>query len=169
MNADPNPHRLRQALRQGDPAAHEPGLAADEARAMRRAMLAAAPAPRRRAVWVPLAAAGVAALLAVILAVAFGPWHRPTVPGSPVRMAAVPTPAAAPPVPAPETVRISRPARRHSSRVLRPARTPEASPNPPNPLDGPASLTASLPVREIQFSTPGGTRVIWTLSPKDAR
>jgi hypothetical protein len=30
-------------------------------------------------------------------------------------------------------------------------------------------LVASLPVREIQFSTPGGTRVIWELPAQDGR
>ncbi|HEV7506419.1 MAG TPA: hypothetical protein VGS07_16065 [Thermoanaerobaculia bacterium] len=169
MNADQHPEpsdRLRQALRQGDPAAHEPGLTADEVHTIRRAVLTAAPEPRRQTAWFPLVATGAAALLALALAVAFGPWHRPQAPKSPVQMAAVPTPVAAPlvpPVMTPQPVKSSRPARRHSVRATQ---APEALPKPPN--DSPI-LMASLPVREIQFSTPGGTRVIWELSPKDSR
>jgi len=54
-----------------------------------------------------------------------------------------------------------RPARRH--RLLRAPKTL------PIRQDNAPVLTASLPVREIQFSTPGGTRVIWELSGKDSR
>jgi hypothetical protein len=167
MNADPNPDRLSQVLRQGDPAAHEPGLTADEAHAIRRAVLNASPEPRRQMAWFPLVATGTAALLALALAVAFGPWHRPPAPGSPVplpvRVAAVPTPMATPSVPqAPELVpvKISRPMHR------RPVRVHKLSPIRQN--DAPM-LVASLPVREIQFSTPGGTRVIWELPTQDGR
>jgi hypothetical protein len=164
MNADPNPDRLRQVLRLGDPAAPEPGLTADEAHAMRRAVLTAIPEPRRRFAWLPLAA-GTAALLVLALAVALGPWRRP--PASPAQVAAVPTPAAAPSVPSTTTARgpveLSRPERR------RPVRAPKALPVRPIRQDEPPRLAASPPVREIQFSTPGGTRVIWELSTKDAR
>jgi hypothetical protein len=174
MNADTNPDRLRQALRQGDPAAQEPGLTLDEVHAMRRTVLTAAPEPRRLMAWFPLVATGAAALLALALAVAFGPWHRPPAPGSPVQapvqVAAVPTPAAASPVPpvtAPVPVKVSRPARRHPVRTVRVP--PHALPVPPIRQDDAPVLMASLPVREIQFSTPGGTRVIWELSGKDVR
>ena len=170
MNADLHPEnsdRLRQALRQGDPAAHEPGLTADEIHTLRRAVLTAAPEARRQMGWFPLVATGTAALLALALAVAFGPWHRPPVSRSPVQapvqVAAVPTPAVAPTVPsatAPVPVKISRPARRRPVRSLKVL---------PKRQDDAPMLVASLPVREIQFSTPGGTRVIWELSPKDSR
>jgi len=165
MNANQNlrlPDRLREILRQGDPAAQETGLTLDEVHAMRRAVLTAAPEPRRGGLWFPVMATGAAALLALALAVAFGPWHRTPAPSAPVRMAAVPTPTAAPsvpPAPAPVPVKI-RPARRH------PVRAPKVS---PIHRDDSPMLTASLPVREIQFSTPGGTRVIWELSGKDSR
>ena len=170
MNAETNPDRLRQALRQGDPASGEPGLTADEVHAMRRAVLTAAPEPRRRMAWFPVVATGAAALVALALAVAFGPWHRPPVSGSPVQapvqVATVPTPPAAPPVPpavAPVPVKISGPAHRHPARTLRAVR---ARKDLPVHQDDAPVLTASLPVREIQFSTPGGTRVIWELSGK---
>ncbi len=170
MNADTNPDRLRHILRQGDPAANEPGLTPEEVHAMRRAVLTAAPEPRRQRAWLPLVATGAAALLTLALAVAFGLWYRPQAPGSPVQapvqVGAVPTPTAAPAVTAPAPVRISTPASRHPARAMRAVR---ARKDPPvHQADAPV-LTASLPVREIQFSTPGGTRVIWELSGKDVR
>lgn len=166
MNADTNPDRLRQSLRQGDPAAGEPGLTADEVHAMRRTVLTASPEPRRQIAWFPLAATGAAALLALALAVAFGPWHRPPVSGSPVQapvqVAAVPTPAVAPAAPSlPAPVKISRAAHRHPKKAVR---SPRALPE--QHRDETPVLVASLPVREIQFSTPGGTRVIWELTGK---
>jgi len=174
MNADTNPDRLRQTLRQGDPSAGEPGLTVDEVHAMRRAVLTAIPEPRRPMAWFPLAATGAAALLALALAVAFGPWHRPPAPGSPgqaqLQVAAVPTPAVAPAAPAltaPVPVKISRPASRHPVRAVRAVRVRKDLPAE-RQEDTPV-LTASLPVREIQFSTPGGTRVIWELTGKDGR
>ena len=169
MNADTNPDRLRQALRQGDPAAEEPGMTPDEAQAMRRAVLTAIPEPRRRAAWIPLVATGAAALLALALGVAFGPWHRPPVSRSQMQVAAVPVPTSAvtPAAPAVQAappqapVKSSRPARRHHPK--RAVRAPRVLPI--RPTESPV-LVASLPVREIQFSTPGGTRVIWELSGK---
>jgi hypothetical protein len=169
MNADPNPDRLSQVLRRGDPAAHEPGLTQDEAHAMRRAVLNASPEPRRQMAWFPLVATGTAALLALALAVAFGPWHRPPVSHPQIQVAAVPTPAVTPAVPSVPAatsqapVKSSRPAHRRSKRVVRAPRV-----LPIRPTESPV-LVASLPVREIQFSTPGGTRVIWELSGKDVR
>ncbi|MFY9820008.1 MAG: hypothetical protein WAM82_01415 [Thermoanaerobaculia bacterium] len=168
MNANSNPDRLRQVLRQGDPAAQEPGLTADEVHAMRRAVLAAIPEPRRQVLGLlgfPGVALATAAALVLALAVAFGPWHRTPAPSrpAPVRVAAVPNPAVTPSVPpatAPVPVKTSRPAHRRPVRALKslPVRQDDA------PL-----LRASLPVREIQFSTPGGTRVIWELNTGVAR
>ncbi|HSS78517.1 MAG TPA: hypothetical protein VLV54_17460 [Thermoanaerobaculia bacterium] len=166
MNTDSNPDRLREVLKLGDPVAQEPGLTADEFHAMRRVVLTATPEPRRQVAWLPVVATGSAVLLALALAVALGPWHRSPAPGAPaqppVQVAAVPTPRAATPVtqiapavPAPEPGKSST----HGHR--RPAR--ERKTLPIHQDDAPL-LTASLPVREIQFSTPGGTRVIWELA-----
>src|SRR5258705_542536 len=102
MNTDSNPDRLREVLKLGDPMAQEPGLTADEFHAMRRAVLTATPEPRHQVAWLPVVATGSALLLALALAVALGPRHRPSAPGtpaqSPVQMAAVPTPRVASPV-----------------------------------------------------------------------
>ena len=171
MNADTKPDRLREILRLGDPAAQEPGLIADEIHAMRRAVLTATPEPRRQLSWFPLVATGTAALLALALAVTFGPWHRSPAPGSPtqtrVQVAVVPTPVAAPPVTQKATAVPALEPGKGSTHARRPARVRKVLPIHQN--DAPATLTASLPVREIQFSTPGGTRVIWELSAGNAR
>jgi len=171
MNADTKPDRLREILRLGDPAAQEPGLIADEIHAMRRAVLTATPEPRRQLSWFPLVATGTAALLALALAVTFGPWHRSPAPGSPtqtrVQVAVVPTPVAAPPVTQKATaVPALEPGKENTRWHRRSARARKAL---PNHQDDAPLLTASLPVREIQFSTPGGTRVIWELSAGNAR
>lgn len=168
MNTEPNPDRLRQVLRQGDPAAQEPGLSDHEVHAMRRAVLTATAEPRRRLAWFPLIATGTAALA---LAVAFGPWHRAPAPSSPmkslVQVAAVSPPLASRPAvqatavaPLQEPVKRSKPVHRHGVRTRKVL---------PIHHDDAPTLTASLPVREIQFSTPGGTRVIWELSGGSAR
>ncbi|HEX3555918.1 MAG TPA: hypothetical protein VIA62_22095 [Thermoanaerobaculia bacterium] len=167
-----NDDRLHQILRQGDPAAQDAALSADEARAMRRTVLTAVPEPRRRRGWLPALATAAAAMLVLALAVTHGPWHwTPAAPpAAPVRVAAVPTPPVAPVVPSvtviPVTpsqvpVKSSRPARRHP-----PVRAARVLPAPPAAAP---VLVASLPVREIRFSTPGGTRVIWELAAKDSR
>ncbi len=166
-----NDDRLRQILRQGDPAAQDAALSGDEAQAMRRAVLTAVPEPRRRLVWLPAVATGAAAMLALVLAVTHGPWHgTPAPPPPPVRVAAVPSsppPAVAPlapfapAVPPQEPVKSSRPARRLHVR-RRAASMAVASASTPPDLAAPEPA-----VREVQFSTPGGTRIIW-VSPSNA-
>jgi hypothetical protein len=166
-----NDERLRQILRHGDPASGDAGLTPDEVRALRRTVLTAIPERRRRLAWLPAAAAAAMALL--LLALALRPWHG--TPAPPPRVAALPTPAPAPTIaptiapvtaptpaaiaataaPSPEPPKRSRPARRRAVRE-------------------PRIALASLPearepaVREIRFSTPGGTRVIWQLPIKDS-
>ena len=56
--------RLRDLLRQGDPAAGEPGLSTEEIHAMRRAVLTAAP-ERRRFGLIPTLATGAAVTVAL--------------------------------------------------------------------------------------------------------
>ncbi|MBW8873534.1 MAG: hypothetical protein JF614_01105 [Acidobacteria bacterium] len=160
-----NDDRLRQILREGDPAAQDTALSEDEAHAMRRMVLTAIPEPRRRLVWLPALATGAAALLVLALAVSHGPWHRtPAPPAPPVRVAAAPAPAIAPPPPlapaAPhqEPVKSSRPARRlHVRHHAASMAVASVSKQPALAASGPA-------VREVQFSTPGGTRIIWVSS-----
>ena len=106
----------RTALRAGDPAVHAQ-LSADDAQAMRRAVLAAVPDPAQRVgrVWVqPLLVAATIALMIGTGAVA---GHR------------------------------------------------AAMPQPPAPsVDGAAVDSDEQPTRQLQFATPGGTRIIWVFN-----
>jgi hypothetical protein len=153
--------RLRAILRKGDPAAGDPGLPAEELQAMRRAMLSAVPEPRRRGWLVPVLAA--AAVLALATALALGLWRtesrpeplaiaRPVQPTPSPRPPAVQVPAApeAPVRTAEKTEGVERPRKR---------RTPRPAPPAPEPV---RTVVAQ---HQIQFSTPGGTRVIWVPNP----
>jgi hypothetical protein len=169
MNDGPIHERLRQILREGDPATQDAGLTPDEIHATRRTVLTAIPESRRRLGWLPLGIAGFAGTAALILLV-LGPWHRPAtvprVPQAAPRMATVATPAPAPSeapepaVPSERPVKSPKPAQR---RAVRPSQPPPAN---HDELMTMASLpeTPASPVREIRFSTPGGTRIIWELS-----
>jgi hypothetical protein len=172
---DERSHDLELRLREGDPFAGEAGLTPEEVRAMRRTVLTAQPEPRRRLL-PALALAGAAAAALLIAIVAFRPGSGSNPRRQPAPQAAA-APAPPPPRPAPETglqtpVAAPMPAvaraetgrphlRRHhrSSAGGTPApNTALAALSPPVPDDGTA-------IREIQFSTPGGTRIIWTLAP----
>jgi hypothetical protein len=171
--------RLRALLRQGDPAGDDPGLTREEAGRMRRAILNAAPEPRRRPLWLPVLAA--AAVGALTLAIALGLWraradfsvHEPTRSAAVVPTPETPVPAPTPSLPvsaAPEAAPAAtpslgkapavRPRSRHPRRAATPGPVRFASlPTPPAPAE-----ENEEPARQIQFSTPGGTRVIWVLS-----
>jgi hypothetical protein len=168
-----NDERLRQRLREGDPANGENGLHPDEIHAMRRAVLAAAPEPRRRLL-PALALAGAAAAAILIAVFALRPALRPdpVQPPAPPRIAAVPArPPAAVPAPRtlqPSPIRTEPPARekkkekplqrrRHLRTAPQEVPTLAALESAGNPPEEPG-------IRQIQFSTPGGTRIIWTLT-----
>lgn len=159
-----NKDRLRQILREGDPAAQDAGLNSDEVHTMRRTVLTAIPESRRRLGWLPLLAAG---MLVLALIIALGPWHRPTTtPPAAPRLAAVITPA-----PTPAVVPSREPAKRSRPSHHRVVRAPQTL-----PIRHEAPMTvASLPetpesaTREIRFSTSGGTRVIWELPVDGSR
>lgn len=158
--------RLRDLLREGDPAAGDPGLSPEEVQAMRRTVLSAVPEPRRRGWLVPALATAAALILAAVLVL----WRTaPEVPdtpkpgpvvAAPVTPAPVPEPVLPAPAPQPEPeppVRIA-------------AEKPEERPEPPAATPALPEQQAVLPAapegqRQIQFSTPGGTRVIWMLNP----
>jgi hypothetical protein len=165
-----NDDRLRQILREGDPSAQDFELTPDEAHTMRRMVLTAIPESRRRLGWLPLLTAGAVAL--ILLALAIGPWHQQPekIPPAAPQMATVATP-----VPAPsETPEPAVPSERPVTNPRPPHRRAVPTQAPPAPHDEPMTL-ASLPdtpasaVREIRFSTPGGTRIIWELSTDNAR
>jgi len=160
-----NDERLRQRLREGDPANGENGLHPDEIHAMRRAVLAAAPEPRRRLL-PALALAGAAA--AAILIVLFAPRPDPVQPPAPPRIAVVPAQTPEPRALQPSPVRTEPPAREEKKkRPIHRRRHLRAAPEETAVLAAldPAGKPPEEPgVRQIQFSTPGGTRIIWTLT-----
>ena len=164
-----NDERLRQILRRGDPAGEGGGLTPDEARAMRRAVLTAVPERKRRLLPV-FALAGAAATAALIAVLLLRP-EPARAPIPPPRIATAPAPPAppiaqAPVQPAPQTAQKEeerRPVhRRHPPHHRRPAA--------PAIHDALASLETADTERQVQFSAPGGTRIIWILkSGKDSR
>jgi outer membrane biosynthesis protein TonB len=164
-----NDERLRDLLRQADPAAGDPGLAPEEVQAMRRAVLTSIQEPRRR--WIPIAALAGSALAALILALtllspeAEGPAAPPR---PPVRIAERPKSAPAPvpvPPPAPEPV-VEKPEKPRKMHAPRKRPKPEAVPET-LPLE-PEAVATIAETRQIQFSTPGGTRIIWVLTSDGA-
>ena len=163
-----NDEQLRQRLREGDPATGENGLNPGEIQAMRRAVLTAAPEPRRRLLpALALAGAAVAAALIAFFILRPGP-----VPPAPPRIAAVPAQPPAPtalrqpsatrtetPAPNEEKKEKKRPIPRRRHLRAAPEETPTLAALDPagNPPEEPG-------IRQIQFSAPGGTRIIWTLT-----
>lgn len=147
---------LRSILRKGDPAAGEPGLTPEEVQAMRRTVLSAVPEPRRRGWLVPAMVAAAALVLAAVIALSLWPTPskevvvRPPLPragegrgeGSVVIEKTLPSPAPQEREP---------PARPRKKKVVH---------HEPEPV---VVAQAEPPSTQIQFSTPGGTRVIWVL------
>jgi hypothetical protein len=162
-----NDERLREILRQGDPAEGAGGLTPEEVRAMRRTVLTAAPESRRRLV-PALALAGAVAAAVLIALVVLKPGS--VEPPPPPRIAAVPVPSApslAPPQAPAEPPR-TEPAPRAKGTTARALHRRHHLRNRPEEAVALASLTpAGTPeepgTRQIQFSTPGGTRIIWIL------
>jgi len=163
--------RLGAALRRGDPASAEADLAPEEAQAMRRAVLLAVPEtePRRTFRLAPALAAGAVAVLSLVVALSLWRMHgaTPVPPALPDRAPAVSAPAVPPAFPSPDAVAVVSPpppvplapARRRQSE-RRPRMT--ARPAVPVPAQEPAPETTT-PMRQVQFSTAGGTRIIWLL------
>jgi hypothetical protein len=172
---DERSNDLNRRLRAGDPFAGESGLTPEEVRAMRRAVLTAQPEPRRRLLpALAMAGAAAAALLIAVLAFRPGPGASPQPQPAPQR-AAVAVPEAARPVvvaeqprPAVTTEMSEKPTetrRAHLRRHRRPSAAETPSPDTALAALHPAAPDDGTAIREIQFSTPGGTRIIWTLAP----
>ncbi|HEX9699317.1 MAG TPA: hypothetical protein VGD06_07640 [Acidobacteriota bacterium] len=167
--------QLASRLRDADPAADEAVIAPAELAAMRRALIAAADAPASAKRWglgkprlraaLPVAAAVGAAALALWL---LGPTVLAPVVPSPTGQQARssdPVPDAITEVPG---ARTSGPARQPSADPSD-AVLPETTVLPPA---GAGDLTATetpstdRKARTLQFTTPRGTRIIWTLDPE---
>ena len=163
--------RLRARLRAGDPAAGDPRLAPEEIREMRRQMLAALPERRRPRLLLALASAATAAL-ALALGLALHHEVPPPVPGpvpAPPPVTILAPPAAAPPLlSAPPPVPDRAPAARQvraPHRPRRPVRNAVVAAAPTPPIVASAAPEPSPAPLQIQFETPGGTRVVWVLEP----
>lgn len=154
---------LTLLLRRGDPAAEGEGLPPADAALMRRTMLAEIEAAGRppRLRWRPVLAAACGA--ALVFALAIARWNLedepPAAPSEEPRAPALAgTGIASPPSPAgPQEI------------------TPGASAAPPRrarPVPSAARKAPASPpeaavraARQIDFETPGGTRVVWVLDP----
>ena len=160
----PSPDQLRDLLRKGDPAAGDPGLSPDQIGRMRRIVLDATSEPHRRLVWIPALAgvAGVAAMIALL--VALGPWRtgETTAPPAPERIASVPVPSVSPAPPA--LARVEPPVRM-ARREPTPPHSRHLMVHRPEPVATVAHAETDHEARQVQFETPGGTRVIWILNP----
>jgi len=165
-----NEERIRQRLREGDPFAGETGLTPEEVREMRRTVLTAMPERRRRLL--PALALAGAAAAAVLIAV-FVLRPDPGAPPRPPRIAAVPAPSPEP-VAQPPVLQETQPLRGaekragHHRRHRRPAAPPAPQTHDTLATLEPSPRQEETAIREIQFSTPGGTRIIWTLTPGKA-
>ncbi len=170
---------LKDILRKGDPAADDPGLSPEEIREMRRTVLSAVPEPRRRGWLIPVAAGSVLILAALI---GLTLWRQPAQPTrlASERRAVAPSPAQRGGVgegssssPAPQRPLPVPPPRQGAGEGATSRPSPEVRvarvhrrPRPRSvPQPEPTVALAKLESRQIQFSTPGGTRVIWVLHP----
>lgn len=166
MNNETRDDRLRRLLREADPA--DPGLTLDEVREMRRTVLSAVP-ERSRRLFPVFATAGAVLVAALILIAVL--ILRPEKPLAPPQIAVVPPKAVQvqPPPPPREEPKLAeekteekKPPVRHKRRAPRP---PIVQPESVEPEA--VAVMASAEPQQIQFSTPGGTRIIWLLSPGD--
>ena len=160
---------LRSILRKGDPAAGDPGLTPEEVQGMRRTVLSAVPEPRRRGWLVPAMVTAAALVLAAVIALSLwqpgmevaGPEPSPPWPPSPTS----PLPSLGEGGTGEEKVATQRWVEAPLSR--RGGRGGGRGDGGEGPVvlaqvEPPAAPHGST---QIQFSTPGGTRIIWVLQP----
>jgi hypothetical protein len=162
---------LRSILRKGDPAAGDPGLTPEEVQAMRRTVLSAVPEPRRRGWLVPAMVTAAALVLAAVLALSLwqpgmdvaGPEPSPPWPPSPTS----PFPSLGEGGTGEQKIaiqgRVEAPLSRRGGRGGGRGDGGEGLRKPEPPEPEPIVVVAHQ--TQIQFSTPGGTRIIWVLQP----
>jgi len=173
--------RLRRLLRQADSAEDDAGLTMEEVRDMRRTVLRAIPETSRRWVLSPVLAGVVLAALVAMAVLTMWPRSESTPPSPPARsrIAVKESPPPARPdvnlrategVPdgtgkdlVPEGPAAGSPAASAPSgkRTRPPRRSPPEEPDRIAAIEEPRT-------RQIQFDTPGGTRVIWILTSNSA-
>ena len=174
MSKKDRTNRLREVLQRGDPSSGEAGLTAEEAQTMRRTVLSAVPEPRERFRLAPVFFTAAAAVLSCIIGLSL--WQAHDQPAPPVQTAqpAAPAPQAAPqaephPTPLVEVAVVSPQARPRPTRPIRP-RNPVQHPSAPDRPVEEAKLEEleKTTTRQVQFSAPGGTRIIWLLTTPSA-
>jgi type IV secretory pathway VirB10-like protein len=177
MNRQTRDERLRRMLREGDPAAGEPGLSPEELREMRRNVLNAIPERRSRRlpafVWAGAALAALAVLLGALVL-----RRNEVAPAPAPRVAAVVerterTAATAGTAGTEKAEKTEEPVKAAKKKPVRHRRRAPAAPAPSVTSESPDRLASAAPVepeepQQIQFSTPGGTRIIWVIAPGEA-
>lgn len=169
MNREPE-DRLTRLLRRGDPATEGGELSPAEAARMRHALVAVLEARKRPLLlrWRPVLATAAAA--AFSLALVLNRWKTEDEP-APVAAAQGPTSPAAAVVPRAASEPLSaaprRTVRSPAARGVKPSSRPTLRPHtrPERAATKPADTPAVHAARQIEFETPGGTRVVWVLDP----
>ncbi len=174
---------LTRLLRRGDPALEGESLPPTDVARMRRSMLAAIEAAVRPPLlpWRPVLAAAGSVALVFALGVAWWRLGPPAgsreeklavvvgVPEPPGQMLpAEPAGASRGTAAAQQQLTRSAPAPGAITPASRPARKPRpARPGPAAPRAAPASPAGAAvhAARQVEFETPGGTRVVWVLDP----
>jgi len=163
--------RLLEILRRGDPGGSNgggAGLTGEEAQAMRRTVLAAIPEPRERLRLVPIFFTAAAAVLSCLVGLSLWRTHdqpvRPAQSAQPIQTVrpAAPVPQAVPRVdPHPESPLVA-------AVVPPPARSRHPVKHPAAPdrpvVEAKLEELQETTTRQVQFSAPGGTRIIWLLT-----
>jgi hypothetical protein len=163
---------LQRWLRRNDPAGDGASLSREEVRAIRRSVLAAHATPARR-----FGVLQVALATAVLAVAAVALWLALRGIGGEVGPVAAPQPpvviverAPAPPSPERAIDAVHAPAPAPQVAVTRP-RNADLSPRAPAPVSPVVARVAqAAPAqgaerRQIQFTTPGGTKIVWILDP----
>jgi hypothetical protein len=168
MNDQTRDERLRRLLREADPAADDPGLSLEEVREMRRTVLSAVPELRRQWGLLPILAGTAVAILMLVLGLMLRPGSLPAAPREPQQVATVPRTFPAPVSEAPaqtETPTVRVPQEKTVQTAEVPRRRPARRRPSGHRVAVPApTVIAEAETHQIQFSTPGGTRIIWVLS-----
>ena len=157
--------KLREILKRGDPAAGDPGLSMEEVREMRRAVLSAVPEPRRLGWLVPVLAGAAALVLAALLVLTLWQPESEVVKGGrpPLPLAGEGRGEGSVVV---EKTPPHRPSAGRPAQEREPPPSPKKKPVRRDPDPEPIFIAqVEAPSTQIQFSTPGGTRVIWVLHP----
>jgi hypothetical protein len=168
---------LKDVLRKGDPAADDPGMSPEEIQAMRRTVLSAVPEPRRRGWLIPVAV-GAALILAALIGLTL--WRQPTQPTllasegravapSPAQRGrggeGASSPAPKRPLPFPLPRQGAGEGTSHPSPDVKVARVhPRPRPRSVSRPEPTVEVAKVETQQQIQFSTPGGTRIIWVLN-----